>query len=114
MKVGDTLWCHDHRDHRRPWFEKTITSETRMSWIVGDHGGFKVNKKTMLENMGAWGTRKWHTKESMDNEIWVSRNRYKIADSVQSCRDPEVLRQVAALVGHEINDAVSSPGDRNA
>lgn len=101
MQIGDTIWCHDFRSQTRPWFEHEITGETRQSWIVGP---YKVNKKTMSENLGSYGSRKWHTRDSMNESRWVRANRYKIAEKVQLCQDAKVLYQVAQVLGFDVTD----------
>jgi hypothetical protein len=100
LKVGDTLWCHDGRSHSRPWFEDTIKGETRVSWLLGHAGDIRVNKKTMLENMGAYGNRRWHTPESKANIDWLSKHRSKITSIVGSS-DIDTLKAVAAIIKYD-------------
>lgn len=108
LKVGDTLWCHDHRSNRRPWFEDTIKGETRISWLLGHSGDTKVNKKTMLENMGAYGNRKWLTPESKAEIDWLNRHRAKIV-SIVSTSDIVTLKAIAEIIEYEGDLQDSSP-----
>lgn len=98
-QIGDTLWCHDYRSNRRPWFEETITGETKQSWLVGAVG-YKVNKKTMLENQGAYGHRAWHTPTSKFVKLWLNEHPRKIAAQVEQCKDVDLLLKIADLIGY--------------
>lgn len=101
MQVGDEIWCHDYRTHTRPWFKEIITGETRQSWILGNNSQYKVNKKTMLESLGQWGSRRWYTDDARNTKRWLDRNAWRIAKAVEGCHDADILKKIAVLVGYQ-------------
>lgn len=112
MNVGDKIWCHDYRSHRRPWFDETITGETRQSWLVGFHGAYKVNKKTMQENCGTMGHRQWYTETAKYVRLWLGKHPRAIAAQVETCKDVDLLLKIAALVGYEAEAPALPNGER--
>jgi hypothetical protein len=99
MQTGDEIWCHDTTSHTHPWFKETISAETSQSWLLGQCGQYKVNKKTMLENMGQYGDRRWYSDEDRASKMWVDQNRWKIAKVVEGCQDIDLLGKIAAVIG---------------
>lgn len=98
-KVGDTLWTMSSRDRRSGWRSDVITGETKQSWIVGEDWRItKVNKKTMLENVGKWGHERWFTVEGKDEYLWMQHHRRLISAMVDACKDVAKLRAVAQIV----------------
>ncbi len=105
--VGSTVWVFD--ENRRVyekdangraqggpiwikhWEPQVITGETRVSWLVGRWLKFPKN--------GAPGKVAFSWEEVKERE-WVAVHRYGIERCVNSCRDPQALRQIAALVGY--------------
>lgn len=99
IKVGDTLWMRDSRDSRRGWQSSIIAGETRQSWRM--ENGSKILKSTMLENLGKWGSQRWHTADGKEAQRWVDA-RFGIGQRVSSEQNPEMLRKVAEIVGYEL------------
>lgn len=112
LKIGSKVWCHDYRSNRQPWFEMEITGETRVSWLMGTYP-HKVNKKTMLENQGAYGHRQWHSAESMLEYTWLSNHPRHIAALVASSKDVALLLRIATMVGYVV-EAPSKDGTGGA
>jgi hypothetical protein len=104
LQIGDMLWCNDGRSHTRPWFECEITGETRQSWLCGYRGMYKVNKKTMFENLGDMGSRRWYVPTAMYVEKWLRQHPREIAKLVEKCRDVEVLMHISTLIGYVAED----------
>lgn len=101
IKVGTVLWCHDYRSNSHKWFAETITGQTKQSWIMeGTHHPSKLLKKTMMENMGAYGHRRWYTAGQKEEYLWINTHRRLIGAAVEGCGNIETLKQVAALIGY--------------
>jgi hypothetical protein len=102
LKIGDILWCHDYRSNSRRWFEKTISGETKQSWILGDGWSpHKVLKKDLTENQGAYGRLQWYTSESRENYLWINTHAPRMSEIVRDVTDMEILKQIAVLIGYE-------------
>lgn len=98
IEVGTELWART--DYGRPdWVSERITGETKQSWLVGKWAT-KINKKTMLENLGQRGSRRWFTERGMEEDKFVTANRWKISKIVETL-GYEQLCKVAELVGYE-------------
>jgi hypothetical protein len=101
LKVGDVLWCYDYRSNSKPWFDKTITGETKQSWVIGEvWSTHKVLKKDLTENQGAYGRRQWFTSEGRDNYLWIHNHAPRMAEAVRTITDIELLKQIAELIGY--------------
>ena len=104
LKIGDVLWCHDHRSNSRKWWTEKICGETTKSWIMeGLNRPSKVLKATMEENMGDYGHRRWYTPERRDEYLWKNTHARRIAALVENA-DVPILKQIAILVGYSEND----------
>jgi hypothetical protein len=128
LKVGDVLWRFDqncrvyptdaagktipggpiYSRHFRP---VVIIGETRGTWLVGDHGRWKVNKKTLRTAKDADG---WHvqmfTKEQMDDMVYVNDHALPLSEKVRSCRNVMLLKQIAQLFQDGANSAKTETG----
>ena len=113
MEIGDSVWFYgDERRFANP--EHKIIGETSRSWLVGcDCDAYKVPKKTesnaqklgnyrviKVSDRGYTHAQVFLSKESYDNAVWVEKNRYPIAEAVKQA-EPNVLRQIAALIGYK-------------
>ncbi len=87
-KPGD-LW--GTRIWKKSWRKRTITGETRVSWIVDGH--LKIPKK------GPWFNIAWSEVE-VDRLVWVNDHGYKISEAVRGLSF-EKLKAVAEIVGYE-------------
>lgn len=105
-KVGDTVWHFDAQMNRYEngkfmgrgvWKEVVIESETRASFIINRQ---KYDRKTGHERGPSGYTSYSYIYGAMDreNKRWRDAS-WSIADAVKGCRDTEVLKQIAALVG---------------
>ena len=77
-----------YREYFRPY---VITGTDKRSWLVSAPGSdrqFKVSKDKVL------------TSGQMDEQCWVEDHRIKVVRLVDQCRDPAVLKSVAALLGY--------------
>lgn len=116
LKIGDTLWHFDgnRREYRKgdkfggsgPIYSKhfapyRIVGETERSWLVGEHGKVKVNKKTLESAVQySLAARGYFTESAMQDDIWSHAHRPHIINLVRRCT-PEQLRQIAAIVGYD-------------
>lgn len=77
--------------YREHWQRYTITGETPRSWITSCHS--KVPKKGKHDG--------WAFSESeVDDYCWVEEYRHSLIREVSSCRNPAILRKIAALIGY--------------
>jgi hypothetical protein len=96
--IGTELWSRNSRDPRAGWQSFCVIGETRQSWLLdGSWKARKVNKKTMLENNGQWGSARFYTAEQKDAKIWSDKHRYAIARAVEGCT-VDKLKRVAELL----------------
>jgi len=107
-KIGDKLWTRDTRDHRSKWEEHEIIAETKQSWLMRPIADWskpaKVNKKTMDESLGRWGSQRWYTDEGMRAHIFIQSNRGLIADRIRGETDTNKLRMIADLLGMNVGE----------
>lgn len=108
IKIGDKLWTRDTSDHRAKWEEREITGETRQSWLLATQYGWakpnKVDKKTMDENLGRWGSQRWYTEADMRSHIFIQSCRNLIADRVRGESDAAKLKQIADILGMNVGE----------
>ena len=121
MQIGDKVWIFDN-NHRiyeddkgnklsgAPWYrghfvERYILGETKQSWIIGYENdcvdyrfNLKVNKKTMIVNGHALGTKLYLSEEEINQACWMQENSYKITQRLQRCNDYNILKQVEKLL----------------
>lgn len=90
-------------DELARWNEYKITGETRVSWIAkyGFNFEIKIDKKTLQvrgEDKIAWSKDEivaaWKVHE------FLADHKYRIVEKVRECRDVEILKRVAELVGY--------------
>lgn len=101
MKIGDTIWTRDSRDSRKGWEEYTITGETKISWLIqADKWSkpHKVNKETMLENLGQWGAQRWYSVEQKEQKEYIDANRRNISNAILSLEDVQALKAIDTIV----------------
>jgi hypothetical protein len=98
-KVGDTLWNNNHNFRSSSWGSDVITGETKQSWLVGTR---KVNKRTLLQAIPRFTPIQWYTEEGKRAEDFHRLHARDIAGRVSVCRDIDKLKQIAALVGMEL------------
>lgn len=108
LKVGATVWIESDRNEPD---EVVITGETKQSWIFGEGWNQqKIDKKR--DGFGLYRTRPVSTqhpnirrvftsREEIDQQRWVERNRYYIGSCVHVCDNHALLRQIADLVGYK-------------
>jgi hypothetical protein len=84
--TGGPIW-------RESWVPTVIESETSRSWIT-KYGDKFPKKRADFERLA-------YSQEEIDELQWVKEYRADIWRAVQGARDPEVLRQIAALIGWE-------------
>jgi len=108
INVGSKVWVYDE-NRRGHWLDRWvgwfIVGETKVSWIIGPSVGsdlsFKVKKKGFTGYGNFSGRLLSLTYAHVLELEWVSRNGWKISQKVGLCRDPEILRKIAALIGYE-------------
>ena len=111
-KVGDTLYeLNRHpRQHEPRWTPQVILGETARSWLIAtfseNHPArTRIDKKTLLTARDRQGHRAhFYTAEGREAYDFCSRYGRDIASAVSVCGDPEKLRQIAAIVGKELNE----------
>ena len=113
LKIGSTLWTIDRRDRRDGWKCQAITGETKQSWLVGSESSFppprKVNKKTMLENLGTqWGHQRWYSNVQKDAQVFIDNHRRHIERLVGVEQDADKLKQIAEILGMELTCTAQS------
>ena len=90
----------------------TITKESRTHWTISffgkplripkerrpehEHEGYR----SVHQNMGG-NVEVFLTQKGLDDYELVTSTRHKIVNAVQNCRDADVLRKVAELVGYK-------------
>jgi hypothetical protein len=82
--IGSPIWFYH-------WRESEIVDETSRSWVLKN--GKKVPKKNWPDTVS-------FSIEDIKKEAWVKDNVRHISESVRYL-SPELLRQVAALIGHK-------------
>lgn len=105
MKIGDFVWFYGAYRSFDPSTE--IIGENGRSWLVDGYkipknpgndaeniGNYRVIK---VSNYGTTHVKVFLSKESYDNQIWVDKNRSKIADAVKQA-DLRTLKEIAALL----------------
>jgi hypothetical protein len=110
MNIGDHIWLR--KEHSSWQFdEHIIVGETKLSWVTVNaksaspyqiHNGYqpwyvaryshKLPKKLKGFVVADEKTAKLHN--------WANSERYRIAQAVDCCWDPNILLAVAKLVGH--------------
>ncbi len=104
IKVGDTLWCTYDSGRRDLWVSAKIIGETKQSWLLeptwASCAPCKVNKKTMLQNMGRFSPDRWYTRAAKVEKEWVDAHRHRIVSFV-SVASIDQLLQIAAIVGYD-------------
>ena len=105
FKVGDRVFIFDENrriydknspDWPSPVYREhfrlvTITGETKMSWLVGQHRPVKYSKRTCTG---------LYTAEQVEEKCWVKNHRHNIANAVHSVPF-EKLKQIAEIVGYK-------------
>lgn len=116
VSIGDTLYRFDknHRVYRRdasgravggPIFTEyfvphQIVGETKLSWLVGNDGRYKVNKKTLREaGRSGFHGYQWHTEDGKQDAIWRASHRLGIKTMLDNATT-EQLRKVASIIGY--------------
>jgi hypothetical protein len=81
--------------YREHFYPHKIVGEEARSWLVAYMDGrapWKVNKAKVASS--------WFTVEQMEADIWMDTHGHRIRSLVDRCRDPDKLRQIAAIVGY--------------
>lgn len=81
--------------YRQQWVTKTITSETRFSFILDD--GTKIKKSTPPESVCL-------TRQALEDKIWLQAYLFDIERAVGRVRDVNTLKQIAKLAGLDLPD----------
>jgi hypothetical protein len=106
IKIGDKLWS-DFDGGRHRWVGDVVIGETKASWLVGHKDRpNKINKSTMMENMGRYSPRKWFTESGARDEKFRRRHAYEIGTRV-SGQSAGVLRKVAEIIGFVVEEDAS-------
>ena len=99
---GKLLW----REH---WRERFIVGETRVSWILGSSLDANPEHtwtvdKVPKKDFGAARSLYAVSEEEITRREWVHAHRGKLAERVKDLADPELLKQVASLIGYDSKD----------
>lgn len=115
LKVGSPVWvwdenCRVYRKSadgrstggviwREHWQKKEITSETRISWVIGENhwNQIKFPKRNPREKPWLF----CFSEEELDQRCYVAENRHRIASALQNCEDYAMLKTVARAIGYE-------------
>ena len=113
LKIGDTIYRFDinrrvyQKDangratgspiYREHFSAHRIDGETKFSWLAD---GFKINKKTMHENVPNYSGHQWYTADEMEGAVWMHEHRHQIMRAIERAPITQ-LRQIAELVGYE-------------
>lgn len=98
--IGSTIWRKDGRTiqgpvYREHWRPLTIDAETSRSWVCGPKWAqYKVPKKGPHPGFA-------FTQQEVDDDVWVNEHRSRIVREIEWLNDASVLRQIAALIGHQ-------------
>lgn len=111
--IGSKVYTHDRYGYRHGDTnvdEYTVIAETRMSWLVSQYDSTRASLCFKLPKKGSepWrtvsrgnGSQTFYlTREALDDQRWLYRNRYHISQRVSYLDDPKKLREVAALIGY--------------
>ena len=125
IAIGTRLWRFD--ENRRVYSERGIrgmiiyaehfvagyvVGETPGKWLcassrdadIASHPNstIHVNKKTLREPArGGFSGAQWFTDEGRDANIWAKHHRPRIVSALERCRDADVLKKVAILLGYD-------------
>lgn len=108
-KVGDTLYLLHRYGKPNCWTPEVIVGETARSWLYAPFGEkspkrTRIDKKTLLTARDRLGMRNhFYTAAGRDAYDFCSLYARDIGSSVSVCDDPEKLRQIAAIIGKELN-----------
>lgn len=78
--------------YARHWVQVAVVDETSKSWVLAN--GRKISKKGPQLRGVAF------TEEQVEADCWAHENRHLIERQLQTA-SPEVLKQVAALLGYQ-------------
>ncbi len=99
MKMGDVFYVRkDHYRYGDSMYEQVVVKgETSRSWVLGDvtrsYHDFKVPKCNPFKD------RKMYTEQQMNDQVFLDRYSYKVAETLRRHQDATVLRQVMHLLG---------------
>ena len=66
------------------------------------HTNIKVNKKTLTYKNSYGGESKLYTsEEEINQECWLNINHYKISQEVYDCKDYDIVKQIADIIGYK-------------
>lgn len=107
IKIGDTLYRHEPygRQGDPKWIAVKVVGETKQSWLYAPFGEgtetrVKVSKKTMMTARDYRGINdKYFTEEGRDAKDFCDKWARLVGHLVEQVRNPEELRQIAAIVG---------------
>lgn len=88
-RAAGQLWASGGPIWREHWIRRTVTGQTRLSWVL--EGGEKVRKD-------AHGV--VTSEAALDDRCYLHDHRHQIAEAVRDLRDADTLRAVAALVAY--------------
>ena len=78
--------------YRRSWRKVTVVGETSRSWIT-DYHGRKVPKNSQDPNVV-------FSEEELEQRIYVNDHARPISIKVRDCKDADLLKKVAELLGY--------------
>ncbi len=108
--IGSTVWVQDGGYNRvglDRWSRHVIVGETKVSWIVGeDHTARRFSKKIKPGDSCRW-IPTWNgrervamTEKERDDIIFCELHSRSISDQVGACRNANLLRAIADIVGY--------------
>jgi hypothetical protein len=122
MKIGDTIWRFEENRRiyppkekgrvfssdspiwREHWVAEKIVGETSRSWLVG----FDLRAKWSLRKLPKVAFKDGRcprgfalSQEHITKLEWVHNNHYRLSNEVNRCDDPDVLQEIARIVGYK-------------
>jgi hypothetical protein len=107
IAVGDTVYEFDenHRVyrqdangrshgspiHREYWRPHVVVGEEKRSWLISRDGSTRFARKVAKGKVA--------TKQEVDDDC-VVHERHKLVQAIQECRDADLLRKVAEVLGY--------------
>ncbi len=110
LNTGDPVWISFFG---RKCEEFLVVKSSRTHWTVNAFGrDYRIPKACSHKNPyfrhipgDGHGVSVFLTKRAMEDDFWVSRHVYKIADAVRGVDDADVLRRIASLLGMNIGES---------
>ena len=113
--IGSTVWWFDNNCrvyaksasggstgspiYREHWREAAITGETSRSWVTANRMKFS---KTTGEMRDAYGIKRCvFSLADVEADCWIHEHAYHVAELVKTCKDVDVLKRIAEIVGYK-------------